>query len=125
MSRQQGFTLVEILVFLVVSGLLMTTILLAAENALRKAPSIHQQWTALQTARGCMEWLLEQRRLNGYSVYGCPSTPSISACPVPSGYSVSASVSCTTWSSDSAYKTITVSVTGNAGTTLSTQVGDY
>lgn len=124
-SHQQGFTLIEILVFIVVSSLLMSTILLGAMTALRSAPGVHQQWVAMQTARQCMEWFLEQRRLNGYTALSCPSTPSASACSAPSGFSVSTSISCTTWNSDTSYKTITVTVSGLANASLSAQIGDY
>lgn len=127
MTRQYaaGFTLIEVLVFIVVSGLLMSTILLSATTALRESPSVHQQWVALQTARQCMEWFLDQRRLNGYAILSCPSTPSATACSAPSGYSVSTSVTCTTWNSDTEYKTITVTVSGLASASLSTQIGNF
>ncbi|TAK74631.1 MAG: type II secretion system protein [Gammaproteobacteria bacterium] len=123
--RQAGFTLIEMVIFIVVTSLLMTTILLGANQALRSTPSIHNQWVAVQVARRCAEWFLQQRRLMGYSALSCPSTPSASACSAPSGFSVSTSVSCTTWNSDTAYKTITVTVGGAANATLAVQVGDY
>ena len=117
--------MIEILAFIVVSGLLMSVILLGANSALRTTPTVHRQWVAIQTAQECMEWYLEQRRLNGYSALTCPSTPSASACSAPSGSSVSTSIACTTWNSDTNYKTITVTVSGLASAVLSTQVGEY
>ena len=123
--KQRGFTLIEALVFIVVSGLLLSVLLLGSVTALRKAPNVHQQWLAMQLARQCMEWFIEQRRLNGYTTFSCPSTPSASACAAPSGFSVNTSVSCTTWNSDTHYKTITITVSGLANTSLSAQVGDY
>ncbi len=125
MNKQSGFTLIELVVFIVVSGLLMGTILLGVNAALNKTPQVHEQWVAINTASGCMETLLEQRRLSGYSVFSCPSTPSTSACVLPSGYTLSASVSCTTWDSDTNYKTMTVSVGGLADASLSTQIGNF
>lgn len=124
-KRQYGFALIEVVVFIVVTSLVMSTLLLSANTALRNSPSIHQQWVALQTAKGCMEWFLDQRRLNGYTAISCPSTPSASACSAPAGYSVSTSVACTTWNSDTEFKTITVSVTGLASVSISTQIGNY
>ena len=123
--KQRGFTLIEALVFIVVSGLLLSVLLLGSVTALRNAPNVHQQWLAMQLARQCMEWFIEQRRLNGYTTFSCPSTPSVSACAAPSGFSVNTSVSCTTWNSDTHYKTITITVSGLANTSLSAQVGDY
>lgn len=123
--RQAGFTLIEILVFIIVSSLLMSTLLLGANTALRSSPTVHQQWVAMQVAKKCMEWFLDQRRLNGYSTLTCPSTPTASACTAPSGFSVSNSVACTTWNSDTSYKTITVTVSGLSSASVSTQIGDY
>ncbi len=118
-----GFTFIEIIVFIIVSSLLMSTFLLSARTALLAAPATHYQWVAMETARQCMEWFLGQRRFNGYTTLTCPSTPTATACAVPSGFSISTSVACTTWNSDSNYKTITVSVTGLATASLSVQVG--
>ena len=125
MRRLQGFSYIEILVFIIVTSILMTVLMLASTTALRSAPSVQNQWVALETARGCMEWFLDQRRLNGYTALSCPSTPSTSACSVPSGFSVSANVTCTTWGGDPNYKTITVSVSGLSSTSLSSMIGDY
>lgn len=126
MNRQQlGFTLIEILVFIIVSSLMMTVMLLGARTTLLSTPTVHQQWVAMQTARKCMEWFLDQRRLNGYAIYSCPSTPAAGLCSAPTGFTVTNSVACTTWNSDTNYKTITVTVTGLANAQLSTQIGDY
>jgi prepilin-type N-terminal cleavage/methylation domain-containing protein len=123
--KQHGFTLIEVLVFIVISGLLMSVILLGSNLALRQAPSVHQQWVAIQSAQRCMEWFLQQRRMKGFTALTCPSTPTAAACSVPSGYSINTSIACTTWQGDSTYKTITVSVSGLASASLSVQIGDY
>ncbi len=123
--RQRGFTLIELLVFIIISGLLMSVMLLGANTALRNIPSDQKQMVAIQTARRCMEWFVEQARLKGYGQLTCPSTPTISACTVPTGYSITNTISCTTWNSDTNYKTITVSVTGLAPATFSLQIGEY
>lgn len=122
---QSGFTLIELLVFIVVSSFLMTIILLSATVALQKGPSVHHQWVGVQAVRGCMEYFLDQRRLNGYAALSCPSTPSTANCAAPAGYTLSASVACTTYSSDSNYQTITVSVSGLATTSMSVMIGSY
>lgn len=123
--RRGGFTLIEVLVFIVVTSLVMSTLLLSANTALRNTPVTHQQWVAIRAAEQCMEWFINQRRMNGYSALTCPGTPSPSACTAPSGFTVSTSIACSTWNSDSNYKTITVSVSGAASLTLSMQIGDY
>lgn len=122
---QQGFTFIEIIVFIIVSGLLMSTILFATITVARSTPALQQQRAAQQTARKCMEWYLQQRRLNGFTSLTCPSSPTATACSAPTGYAVNTSIACTTWNGDTSYKTITVTVTGRANATLSTQIGDY
>ena len=122
---QNGFTLIEILVFIVVSGLLMSTILIGAIFSLKNSPTIHQQWIAIQTARQCMEWFLTQKRFNGYASLSCPSTPSGILCTAPSEYSIQTNISCTAWNSDPNYKTISITVSGLANASLSAQIGDF
>jgi type II secretory pathway pseudopilin PulG len=124
-APHQGFALMELLVFIIVTGLLMSTILLSAINGLRSAPTVHQAMVAMQTANRCLEWYVQQRRLKGYSTLSCPSTPAAGLCAAPSGYSVSSSVACTTWNSDTTYKTVTVTVSGKGNATASVQLGDY
>jgi len=124
MIKSLGFTIVEILVFIVITGLLMSTLFLGSSQALRASPNIHNQWVALQIARGCMEWFVGQRRVKGYNQYTCGSSPSTSLCPTRTGFTVSASVTCPTWNGDT-YKMITVSVSGLSSVSLATQFGNY
>jgi type II secretory pathway pseudopilin PulG len=125
LRRTHGFSLIELLVFIIVTSLVMSTILLSTTTALRNAPTTHQQWVAIEAAQRCMEYFLNQRRINGYASLTCPSTPSASACSAPTGFSVSTSISCTPWNADAEYKTITVSVSGLASVSISSQVGNY
>jgi Tfp pilus assembly protein PilE len=123
--RQTGFTFIELLVFITITGMVATAIILSGVTALRKTPATQNQWVALEAASSCMEWFLNQRRINGYTALTCPSTPATTACAAPSGFTVTANVTCTTWNSDANYKTITVSVTGLSSTSLSVQIGNY
>ena len=125
LSSIKGFTLIEVLVFIIVTSLLISVLLLGSTAALTKEPEVQKQWKAMQVARQCMEWFLSQRRLNSYSTWSCPSTPSAALCPSTSEFSVTTSISCTTWNSDTHYKTITVTVSGSANASLSAQIGDY
>ena len=119
----KGFTLIELVVFIVVSVLMMSVLLLDARTSLTKSYSTHTQWVALQTAQSCMEWFIGQRRINGFSTITCTtSTPA--ACTAPSGYSVSATVTCN-WNGDTNYKQIDINVSGTDSVTLSTIIGSY
>lgn len=120
----QGFTLIEVIVFIIITGLVMSTLFVGATFALRSSPEVHEQWVALQAARGCMEWFVQQRRLNGSSQFNCNSSSlPTSFCPVEAGYTITATLTCPTWNSDS-YKMITVTVAGLSNVSLSTQFGD-
>lgn len=123
-TANKGFTLIELLIFIVVSGFVMSTVLLGAQLALRNAPNLRKQWIAISLARGCMERFLQARRSNGYTIWPCPSTYP-ATCPTSSGYSINVDVACTTWNSDTNYKTITVAVSGLASASLTAQIGDY
>lgn len=120
-----GFSLIEAMMFIVVAGIMMTTLLIATNTVLLGSPQINNQNIAVETARMCLEWFLGQRLLNGYSSYSCPSTPTSTACYAPSGFNVSTSISCATWYSDTNYYKVTVSVTGRAKASLSMQLGSY
>lgn len=125
MTKQDGFTLIEVIIFIVVTSLLATTILLAFSNSLSKGPTFLQNMIATQTGRKCMEWYIGQRWLNGYNSISCPSTTVPSFCTAPTGYTLSVNVSCTTINSDANYKTITVTVTGKGNVDLTTLVANY
>ena len=125
MARQAGFTLIEILLLLIVLGLLGSTMVLTFRNTMQQTPTVFKNLIALQTAKQCIEWFSGQRQLNGFASISCPSTAVPSFCSAPSGYTLAVSISCTTISSDSNYKTLTVTVSGNGNATLSTLFASY
>lgn len=125
MARQEGFTLIEILLLIIVLGLLGSTMVLTLRNTMQQTPKVFNNLIALQTAKQCMEWFTGQRQLNGFTSITCPSTTVPSFCSAPSGYSLSVSITCTTINSDSNYKTLTVTVSGNGNATLSTLFASY
>lgn len=125
MIRQAGFTLIEILLLIVVIGLLGSTILLTLVPASQGTPLLIKGPAALQTAKRCMEWFIGQRRLNDYSSISCPSSTVPSFCVSPSGLSLAVNIACTTLNSDTGYKTVTITVSGDGNATLSTLLADY
>jgi len=124
MKKQQGFTLIEMILFIVVTAILANTIILVLNTSL-KTPAIMQNTIAKQTAQQCIEWFIGQRHLNGYSSIACPSSTIPTFCSSPSGYTLSVNIQCTTVNSDANYKTITVSVTGNGNASLATLIANY
>lgn len=130
--RHKGFTLVELIVFIVVMALLASSILIGYLTILRHTPKIGQQMTATQTAVSCVEWYLGQRYTKGFNFnsQSCPggadtTVPAYCSNLLQTGYTLSTNVSCMTIDSDPNHKLITVTVGGNAQATLSLLVADY
>lgn len=124
MTHQKGFTLIELVFFIVILAILGSTILMGFVTALQKYPSVHQNVIALQTAKQCMEWFIGQRRLQGYSTLACNTTvPTF--CTTPANYSITTNVSCIAINSDNNYKSITVTVSGLGDASLTSLIADY
>jgi len=120
-----GFTLIEVVIFIVVTSLLATTILQIFATGLQKTPSLQQNYVALETAAQCLEWFIGQREYNNFTTLTCNSTTVPSFCTTPTGYSTAVSIVCTTINSDANYKTITITVTGSGSASLTSLVGNY
>lgn len=129
MKKYAGFTIIELVIFIVITSILGTVIVLAIVNALLKMSSVSQQNVATQTARQCMEYYLGQRRLNGYSTLNganCTAPLTLPAiCSVPTGYTLVVNCVNTTISGDSNYNTITATVTGSGSAILTYLIGKY
>ena len=129
MNTKCGFTLIEMVIFIVIMGIIGVTIL-ASMNAVLKGVSVPRQKTvATQIATRCIEWYVEQRYLHGFSVatLACPSVVTPSFCAAPSGYTISTSVSCTQLYGETGYnyKTVTITVGGLGSASLSLLLASY
>jgi hypothetical protein len=70
-----------------------------------------------------MDLILGQRAINGFSSFSDPC-PGPSICTAPSGFTVSSSIA-NNWNGDTAYKVITVTVSGNGNASLQALVANY
>lgn len=124
-NQIRGFTLIELIIFIIVSSILATSILLVFAKALQQNPTSRQLLVAVNTAETCMEWFIGQRKINGYSNLSCPNSTVPSFCTAPTGYSITTNISCTTIGSDTNYKTIVVTVSGLGDATLTSLISLY
>jgi len=124
-QKEKGLTLIELIIFIVITALVAVSVFAGLNAAITLSPTAKAQTVAAQAASRCMEWYLGQRYMNGFTAITCPSTTIPSFCSVPSGYSITSNVACTTIGSDPNYKTITVTVTGQASASLSLLIADY
>jgi prepilin-type N-terminal cleavage/methylation domain-containing protein len=122
--EQKGFTLIELVMFIVITSILAGAVLLGFVNTMNNTPAVLQNTIASQTAKQCMEWFVGQRRVNGYSSIACNSTVP-AYCTAPTGYTIATSCSTTTINSDSTYETITVTVSGAGNAALNFLIGKY
>lgn len=129
MKKHNGFTLIELVMFILITSILASSILLSYVGALGNSPTLLQNTIASQTVKQCAEWYLAQRRLNGYSnVSGAHCTNPLTIngfCTKPAGYTLTGTCAPTTVRGDTNYETITLSVGGNGSASLSFLLGKY
>lgn len=129
---QGGFTLVELVIFIIGVSILISGIFLTFTQTITYLPTVHNNLIALQLADQCMEGFIGERRLLGFADarLNCSNSPPLpSVCTTLSGFTVSATINCTpTLAGDTATsRTITVRVTGSSSgsATLTTLIADY
>jgi type II secretory pathway pseudopilin PulG len=122
-----GFSLVELIVFIVVIGITIPSIVSVLSLVLKNTNKIQQQSSAIQSANQCLEWFLNTRYKQNFAAIVCPSSSVPAFCSVPNGYTISVNVTCLTKYGDliSNYKQITVSVNGLGNATNSLIVANY
>lgn len=127
MNKHTGFTLIELIIFIIITTILGVTIMLAFVYGLNRSPVASQNAIADLAAQQCAEWFIGQKDLNGYSSISCtnPNTPSYCSSNMPSGYTITTSCTSTTISADSNYETMTITVSGQGNATLNFVIGNY
>jgi len=89
-----GLSLVEVIVFIVVTGLVLAGLVLGMSGAVRTAPEPRAMHQGLQLAQGRMELILEQRNRLGFGAFtGATFDPCVppggqEACAAPATYTV-------------------------------------
>ena len=125
MTKAAGFTLIELVLFIMVTSIMASTVLLTLRTTMKATPAQHNNYLALQAARGCLDSMLAAKALFGWAYYTCPSSAVPSTCAAPTGYNLAVNVACLTLNTDSAYKSITVSVGGLGSAALTTLIANY
>jgi type II secretory pathway pseudopilin PulG len=112
MKKKQGVTLIELLIFIVVMGILGSSILISFNTVFKGIGRVTSQTSTTAYAVSCLEWFLGQRSLKGFASISCSNTvPAFCSDNLPSDYNISTNVSCTTYYGDATnYKTITTTV---------------
>lgn len=120
MTKNQGFNLIELIIFIVVLGIAAAGILMSFRVALQTTPDIRIGNLAMAITHGRLEALLGQYKIQGYSFD--PTTycnsPAPDICSIPSGYSIAATAT-SPWNGNNNFKVLTVTTTEDStGDTL-------
>ena len=123
MKKLQGFSLIELIIFIVVMGIAAVGILISLHLALENSPNIEFNIKALHLAQARIELILEQKKELGFVSFSDPCTLAVppAVCTAPTGYNVASSII----SSGTNFKIITVNVTGQGHSQLTTLVANY
>lgn len=118
---QTGLTMIEMVVFIVVIGILGVALMSAIINPLTGAGTQQEAVFVTQLAQERLEVVLAQKRQEGFPGSDpCDAGAGLATCNEPAGYTISTSFNAWSQNSDTDnYQVITVSVTGgsNAYTT--------
>lgn len=120
MKKQQGFNLIELVIFIVVIGIAAIGIMMSFRAALETNPDIVQGDMAVNLTQGRLQIILGQYKINGFSSFSdiC-SSGSLALCSVPAGFTVASSIA-DNWNGNNRFKVITVTTTETStGDTLS------
>lgn len=125
-SAARGFTLIELIIFIVIVSIMGVALLSAFSTSLRGTPAAGQVTQATQLAQERMELVMAQRRAVGFATFTdpCVPGPGPAACTPPAGYAV-AVVIAGNWNGDTNYRVITVNVTGTSSATATSIVAKY
>ncbi len=125
-NRMKGYSLIELIVFIVIIGLVSVALLIPLNFISEKSPNPINQTTALMLAQERMELIIGQRQLVGFTNFTDPcavgSPPAICTNPI-TGFTVSTPVISTITSGKQ--MVVTVTGPGNSKAVLTTQVGNY
>lgn len=129
----RGFTLIELIVFIVVASVLATTLYSAFLNALKGAPQAATFSKASDLAQERMELILAQRHQTKFANFTadsfdpCTTLPASTEPPcinIPVDFTVNASL-LLSWNGNTNFKIITVTVNGRGVFDLQTLVANY
>jgi type II secretory pathway pseudopilin PulG len=115
-----GFTLIELVIFIVITGVLIAGLGAVFSTTMKGGAEPGRLTQATQIAQERMELILGRRRAVGFAAFTDPCPGSPLCTPAPAGYAVAANI-VTGWNGNFNYKVITVTVTETAtGSTVAT-----
>lgn len=121
--RAAGFSLIEAVIFIVVLGVLLASLVLAFSSPMSKSPQAGQLDMGAELAQQRLELILAQRRAVGFATFADPC-PGPAVCTPPAGYTVTSTI-VGGWTDAANFKEVTVTVGGNTALTATALVANY
>ena len=121
---RNGFSLIEVIVFIVVLGVLAAGLVVAFSSPLRNSPQAGRLDLVAELAQQRMELILAQRRAVGFAAFVDPC-PGPAICTPPTGYTVTSSIVAGYGGDPTNYKVVTVNVSGPSPVTATALVANY
>ena len=114
-----GFTLIELILFIVIVGIAAIAVLLSFQTLLTKSPNTNRQTTAITLAGARMDVIMGQYYQAGFASFSdiCSGGSPAAVCQTQAGYTIASSII-----NNGTSKTITVTVSGLGDAILTTQV---
>lgn len=126
--KQQGFSLIELITFIIIIGIVSSSLLLGLNQAAFNSDIPRNIPEASFLANARMQIILMNRAINGYSSLNdpCTSTPGLAICTPLSNYATTNNFSVATPTiSGSNPKSITINVTGAGNATINASIYNY
>ena len=124
LPKGDGFSLIEVIVFIVILGVLAAGLVVSFASPLRNSPEAGRLDLAAELAQQRMELILAQRRATGFAGFTDPC-PGPAICTPPAGYTVTASIVAGYGADPTNYKVVTVSVSGTSTISATALVANY
>lgn len=140
MDKNYGYTLIELIIFIIILAIVSATIMSGTVLALKFAPIANKQTITAEAASGCLEYILGQRDLFGFNFNNqyCPGssdktiTPSFcTSSTTPTNFVTTVTISCATVpniAGEQKFKIVKVKSADArtaASTTLKALIADY
>jgi hypothetical protein len=120
-----GISLIEMVIFIVLVGIIATGLMAALHESLKHLPENQDDIVAIHLAESRLEFLIGQKFINDFSHFTdtCTDAEPPSICSVPSGYTVTSTIT-RGYESDPNLGTIRVVVTGKGRAEVETLIGN-
>lgn len=123
--KSNGFTLVEISLFIAVMGIVSSGLAMLFVTALSRVPDVDKKNKAVEIAQQRMDIILGQKANLGYAGFTDPCVNSPPAvCDFSGNYTVTSTIT-TGYDGNNNFKIIDVNVSGDATVSLTSLVGNY